>query len=133
MTELDTINEAVEFIFGNRTLKIKQLSTLRRRAIMQSWLIAQLIAEIRDKGAALYEGQEDRDRYIGRCVEALPSGQELQDRIDTLKLSYDIILRWLEASTGKSRDALEVVLNDATVEEIRTVTLWLVGKKKHKS
>ena len=130
MTELDTINEAVEFTFGNRTLKIKQLSTLRRRAIMQSWLIAQLIAESRDKGAALYEGQEDRDRYIERCVEALPSGQELQDKIDTLKLSYDIILRWLEASTGKSRDALEVVLNDATVEEIRTVTLWLVGKKK---
>jgi hypothetical protein len=142
MIEREICNEAVEFTLTDsegkfRVIRMREVGSIKRRALMQAWLIGQLIQEIRDKADALYpnddkDSNEKRVKYVEEKTESMPSGQMLVDKVNEVKAPADLVCRIVKAGCvdSISIEEIEALLESATVEEVRSLFVFIRGGKK---
>jgi hypothetical protein len=134
MIEMDLTNEPVAMKLAGREVHVRRLTTIQKRAVRQRWYIGQLISEIQDKAKALYpESTSDRASYIQVEMDKIPSGQELQDKVETLdKVQFPLILEYFKdaINEGIPSDELQQLIYESSVEEMRTMIVYVLGGKK---
>jgi len=130
MNEMGLLNQPVEFKVGADTIKVKAISTLKRRAVLQSWLLGQLVSEIRDKAALLHSSEEEKAAYIKEEMRNLPTGQALYDTVSDLHPSYSTFVRLLCACTDLTEQQLESMLDKGSSEEVQVLMTYVYDVKK---
>ena len=133
MNEQELLNEPVEFSLGGTRIRIRSLTHMRQRAIAQAWLIGQVISEAKDKASEVFGNEADKTKYVMDQMDKIPSGQDLQDKVSDIRLTFPVLLRYLDAALVEklTLPQLEKLVLDATVTEIRAVIAFLLRSKKN--
>lgn len=130
MNEMSMLNEPVSLTLAGEQVRLRLLSTARRRAIAQAWLLGVLIQEVKDKAAALYPDPADADKraeFVRAGVERLPSGAALADEMAKVDDRTELLIKCLVAASvdPMPEQQAEHLLLTATRDEVAALLSFL--------
>ena len=133
MNEQELINEPVELQLDGKLFKFRSISHIRQRAIAQAWYLGQVISEFKDKAEALFDNETEKSTFVRDEMAKLPSGVQLQEKLDEVKMIYPVIIKYLQASLVDPVDqvTIERLAIDSTVAEMRSVLAFIFRSKKN--
>lgn len=130
MNEADMVNEPINLKIAGVELKLKRLSTIKRRAIIEAVITEQFVAGILMKAKAAYADDEKRRyEYIDKAMLAIPGGKEMADLVSS-HIPGQAYARIVAEAAGIGEDQAAKVLDDATADEVRVLLQTVAGKKK---
>lgn len=130
MNEMQMINEPVEVAMGGKVLRVRRLSTAKRRAIVQSVITSQMVDQIKQRAAAAFEGDPERQAgFIEKAILAMPTGKAMADLVSD-HVPVDAMVRMVAESSGEKQEVIAELFEDADAADIKAVFQMVVGKKK---
>ena len=130
MNEMDMVNEPVGITIAGKPVKVKRLSTIRRRAIIEAVITEQYVAGILRQAKLAYPDNEaKRGAYIDKAMLAMPQGKAMSDLVSD-HIPGSAYARMFAEAAEITEDQAVMLLDDASADEVRVLLRSMSGKKK---